>query len=414
MLRWFFFAATASMFMTGGAPPASAAPDPQEKAPTVENVPGIRIVNPAADIYLYGRVPITVEPAPDIRAAIAEMRFYVDGKEAGVLTQEPWELIYDFGDEGRARAIRVVARDAAGQSWEAGILTAPPPESDFLLGATSVSLDVTVTDGRGKLVAGLTRDDFEVYEDGRRVEISHFSAEEKPLLVCLVLDTSGSMHGEKIERAVEASQRFVSRLKPADRAAVVVCGPAVRTYNDFTGDFKLLITRIGRLRARIGAGTPLKAAIYETIDSFEELAGRKAMIVISDGEDISTTLSPSDLDERARRADVKIYAIGLYETGEDREKWLDSSLSAKLLRDIATLSGGRALFPESAAELPVIFDSVFDELRSQYSIGYSPPASRGDRWRSVEVKLTRAGLEARTRKGYYPREMMVRADNRSQ
>ena len=409
--RWIGFFALILLSAVTVVRPGTAAEEIQSDTSLPEKSFAVRIVNPAPGSYAFGRVPIIFEADLQPGVRLAKVSFFVDGKPAGTVTQAPWELIYDFGDERKARTIKIIAEDSLGRTAESEIATSPPTESDFRVGTVSVSLDVTVTDERGKFVAGLEKDDFKVFEDGRLMEILHFSAREKPLLVAIVLDTSGSMRGNKMDRAVEASQRFVGHLKPEDKAEVIVCGPVVRTYNEFTDDFEYLITRIGRIKARTGAGTPLKLAIQRCIESFEGLDGRKAMIVISDGADNSLRLTPSELYDKARRADVKIYAIGFQDARYDRDKWLQNSKAAKLLMEVTSLSGGRAHFPESANELPTIFDSVFDELRSQYSIGYAPPPAKNDRWRSLDVKIEKAGLVVRTRKGYYPRDTLRAAYN---
>jgi len=332
------------------------------------------------------------------------VQVFVDGELVGTITGEPWQLVHDFGRGLDGHTIRVDAFDSTGRRATASVTTAPLERSDYYIEANVVVLEVTVTDDHGRLAGGLTRDDFEVFEDGAEREIRYFSAEERPLWVAVLVDTSGSMRGSKIRRSVFAAQQFIRQLKQADNALIVTFGPDVQELSEFTSDFEALISAAGAIEVEPRAMTPLNQAIYETLDRFEDRIGRRAMIVISDGADTASRVGPDEVHEAARQADVRVYSIGIREIGIGGGLGELDDPAAVLLRGLADVTGGDSYFPTSTGEFLDIFATIAEELRSQYSIGYVPPPLTNDRWREVEVRVKRGGLRARTREGYYPEE----------
>lgn len=364
----------------------------------------IRIANPADDSYVLGRTPIMVEAELEAGVELEAVQVFVDGELVGTITGEPWQLVHDFGRGLDGHTIRVDAFDSTGRRATASVTTAPLERSDYYIEANVVVLEVTVTDDHGRLAGGLTRDDFEVFEDGAEREIRYFSAEERPLWVAVLVDTSGSMRGSKIRRSVFAAQQFIRQLKQADNALIVTFGPDVQELSEFTSDFEALISAAGAIEVEPRAMTPLNQAIYETLDRFEDRIGRRAMIVISDGADTASRVGPDEVHEAARQADVRVYSIGIREIGIGGGLGELDDPAAVLLRGLADVTGGDSYFPTSTGEFLDIFATIAEELRSQYSIGYVPPPLTNDRWREVEVRVKRGGLRARTREGYYPEE----------
>ncbi len=380
----------------------------EEAAEAVQAAGGtfkIAIINPQEGTYVLGRTPIIVEAEFEEEGSRLEtVQFFVDDEPVGTVTQEPWELVHDFGRQFNGCRISIIAMDNLGRRASTAVTTAPLERSGYYVEARVVTLDVIVTDNRGKLIGQLTRDDFQVFEDGAEQEVRYFSSEERPIWVAVLIDTSGSMRGAKIRRSIFAAQQFVNQLKPADHAMVVTFGPDVQVLSEFTNDYDKLLDLIGSIDVIRNALTPLNQSLYETMDKFKDRIGRRAIIVISDGADTASKAGPEEVHEGAKKVDVRIYGIGIRQVGmEGRLGSLDDP-AAYLMRGLADTTGGDSYFPTSTNEFLNIFQTIAAELRSQYSLGYVPARAEDNRYRSVEVKLKQRGLIARTRKGYYPDE----------
>jgi Ca-activated chloride channel homolog len=272
----------------------------------------------------------------------------------------------------------------------------------FRAGVEIVSLNVTVTDGT-KYVTGLEQDDFEVFEDGAKQNISFFSHLQQPVALAILLDTSNSME-DKIATAQEAAIGFVRRMKKSDAIEVIEFNAQVRIPQPFTNDVGALERAIRA--TTVNGSTSLYNAIYvslkqlkdERARSAEEIR-RQAIIVLSDGDDTSSVIEYEDVLDLAKRSETAIYAIGLRQAESGRGKFKEAEF---VLRQLSQETGGRVFFPMTVAELPKIYEQISEELASQYSIGYSSKnPMRNGAWRRVEVRVAKPGLVARTRRGYY-------------
>jgi Ca-activated chloride channel family protein len=272
----------------------------------------------------------------------------------------------------------------------------------FRAGVEIVSLSVTVTDGP-KYVTGLEQDDFEIFEDGAKQNISFFSHLQQPVALAILLDTSNSME-DKIGTAQEAAIGFVRRMKKNDAIEVIEFNSQVRIPQPFTNDVNALERAIRA--TTVNGSTSLYNAIYvslkqlkdERARSAEEIR-RQAIIVLSDGDDTSSVIEYDDVLDLAKRSETAIYAIGLRQPESGRGKFKQAEF---VLRQLSQETGGRVFFPTNLSELPKIYEQISEELASQYSIGYSSknPMKNGA-WRRIEVRINKPGLVARTRRGYY-------------
>jgi Ca-activated chloride channel homolog len=275
-----------------------------------------------------------------------------------------------------------------------------------------VTLAVTVTDGKDRHVPGLVQSDFEVLEDGVPQQVSYFAANQLPLDVALLIDTSSSMR-EKLPLVHEAASRLVRSLKPGDRAEVVGFSSQTRILQPFTTDLELAQQAVKQAVAR--GGTALYTAIYVALDQLtrgraQETADlrRPAIVVLTDGKDTSSLIQFDDVLERARRAGVAIYAISLVSPSDTSEG--DSSAGRRFLDDsdlalktLARETGGRSFFPREVAELNGVYESVAGELSTQYALGYEPKSAREDgAYHHLLVRVvSRPDARPRTRTGYY-------------
>jgi len=264
---------------------------------------------------------------------------------------------------------------------------------------TSVDVvNVAVTAQRGsQFVTDLTRDDFEVYEDGVRQEIQYFALEQgddaQPLSMVLLIDTSGSVK-EKLLLEQQAAEIFLEEtLRPQkDLAAVIQFDSDINLVQDFTNTIPLLVNSIGSIRA--GGATKLYDAIWlSATDMLSQQIGRRLIVVLSDGDDTQSALTDDEAIQAAQRADVVIFGIGV-KTGPS---------NFGKLKEFARETGG-AFFDSKARldELRSAFARINRSIKSQYSIGYvSNNPARDGQFREIEVKAKKSGLKLNYRKGYY-------------
>jgi Ca-activated chloride channel family protein len=254
-----------------------------------------------------------------------------------------------------------------------------------------VELYTSVLDRQKRPVEGLEQKNFSVTEDGTKQEISRFErVTNLPIHAAVALDISASMD-KSLDKARQAALEFFQRtIRPKDRAAVITFNDHPNLTVKFTNDVPTLAGGLAGLKAE--RGTALYDSIIFTLYYFTGIKGQRALLLLSDGKDEGSRFTFDDALDYARRAGVTIYAIGL---GEDVDKRKLSRLSEE--------TGGRAFFLKNAEELAGIYAGVEQELRSQYLIAYqSTNTSGGNVFRSVELKVDRPGLEAKTIRGYYP------------
>jgi Ca-activated chloride channel homolog len=254
-----------------------------------------------------------------------------------------------------------------------------------------VEVYATVTDDRGELVTGLRQNDFQVYEDNQRQDISTFAAGEFPLTVALGVDRSWSMAGKPLELAKQASRAFLNQLKTGDRSMVV----AISSTADVIAPLSTDRVTQGRAIAALDpwSTTALRDAIIATLDRVEPESGRQALVLFSDGSDRYSRATEAQVIERARRSNALVYPIMI---GKQRPAFL---------AELAVITGGRSFVLKDATELEKTLSTIARELRYQYLIGYAPsdPIDRGaHQWRSIRVTLTdnHPGLRVRARDGY--------------
>ncbi len=273
----------------------------------------------------------------------------------------------------------------------------------FRVGVDVVSLNVTVTDGTGKYVTDLNQEDFDVYEDGVRQNLTFFSRTQQPISLALLLDTSASME-EKMPIAQEAAIGFAHQLHKEDQAEIIDFDSQVRILAPFTGDGAALEKAIRATTAN--GSTSLYNAIYISLKELRKTKAestsdirRQAIVLLSDGDDTSSLIEFDEVLDLAKRSETAIYAIGLRQGEVGRREFKEAEF---VLRQLSQETGGRVFFPTDARELPKIYQTIWEELASQYSIGYtSGNPKRDGAWRRIAVRIQRPGLTARTKQGYY-------------
>jgi Ca-activated chloride channel family protein len=279
---------------------------------------------------------------------------------------------------------------------------APPPKGveDKLIAINTdlVSLRVSVTDKEGHFVSGLNQGDFAVYEDGVRQEISFFSDQDAPAAVAVVLDVSASMTGAKIRRARDAVARFIQTSHEEDEYFLIGFNERPRLLLEEARGSEAMAARISGIEPR--GATALYDAVAFSLDQIARSRLRKrALIVISDGEDNSSRLDLGRVRRMLRESDAIIYTVLIGPP-------LPRSNSRMVMGELASASGGKAYSPNNTEKMNEAFEQIALELRRQYSIGYTPSNFVADgKWRRIKVKSPPPPgfprLVARSRAGYY-------------
>jgi Ca-activated chloride channel homolog len=269
----------------------------------------------------------------------------------------------------------------------------------FRTGVDLVTLGVTITDRTGALTTDLTRDDFQIVEDGATQRLEYFApggGEEaiSALHPGLMLDTSASMERD-LQLARSAAIKFLNLLPQSEDITLVDFDTEVRVTRYPQRDFPRVVERI---RHRKPEGwTALYDALGVYLDGVSSQPGRPVLVMYTDGADSRSSLSLKETVELLKASHATVYAVGLVENaGSVRMQ------SQQRLRLLAETTGGQAFFPGNLKDLDRSYEQVLNEIRAQYQLGYlsTNPAADG-RWRKVEVKVTRPGLKVRARKGYF-------------
>jgi Ca-activated chloride channel family protein len=306
----------------------------------------------------------------------------------------------------------------------------------FTSGVELVNVTATVTDENGRFVPSLTKDDFAVFENGRRQAISHFSNDRAPVSLGIALDASGSMTADKMASARSAIDRFVyDLLGPEDELFFVEFSSSARVTQNWTRDRTAISRAVGRVHPEGGT------ALYDAIDRALPVAAtgrhkKKAVLVISDGNDTSSTVSVALLRQRIRESEVLVYALGVDGALRDeprrqrpqigfpvpnpfpqpqgrgripfppptgRGPWTRPSgdrVNGDALRDVTDDTGGRTEIVRGFGDLQSATTRLADELSKQYSLAYTSTEGRDGRWHPIRVEVKDRRLTVRARRGY--------------
>lgn len=259
----------------------------------------------------------------------------------------------------------------------------------FSSGVNLVEVYASVTGANGEPVTGLTQADFELRESGEPQAISNFTAGDFPLSVAIAVDRSFSMSGPRLELAKSAARAFLGELRPGDEAMILAIGSEVEVAAPLSTDRAAQLKALTRLDA-FGT-TELYDAVVRAIDSVQPAKGRRALVLLSDGDDRYSHASAADALDRARRSDVMAYPVA---PGASRPP---------LFAELATLTGGRSFHARDPETLTATLRGIARELRQQYLLGYTPsrPLVAGsNEWRSISVTVKRPGVQVRARDGY--------------
>jgi len=267
--------------------------------------------------------------------------------------------------------------------------------NDFRAGAELVTTPVTVLDAAGRLVTSLERDAFRIEEDGVPEPITQFTRDRVPVSLALALDISDSMRGQRMLDAREALARFLADLlAPEDEAALVTFNHDAHVLSSWTSDRSALRTRLDG--ARPTGGTAMYDAVAATLPLFESRTHpRAALLLVSDGADTASDMTPTRLKQSLVRSDVFLYAIAI-DSASSRSS---TRVNAYTLNELTAQGGGYTEIITSAADLGPATARIADELNHQYMLGYTPTASGNGQYRAIRVRVTSPEYKVRARRG---------------
>ena len=291
---------------------------------------------------------------------------------------------------------RVIAAAVLAGAVGAGAgLTGAAQQPTFRSGTQFVPLFTTVTDAQGRLVPDLDRDQFTILDNGKIQNVTVFENETQPFTAIVMLDFSASMTAN-LDRLKQATEQFLIRMLPADKAQVGAFSDKIQFSGRFTSDRDDLI---GALRdLQFGNPTRLYDAIWESIDLLEGVEGRKVVVAFTDGDDTASRRGLGDALDYARAREVMVYSIGLQSEFFNGARVVRSNPD-RGLKKLSEETGGGYYELKKTDDLGPTFTRVVQELHSLYTIGFNPTALDGKEHK-LEVRLKQPGMAARARRSY--------------
>ena len=322
----------------------------------------------------------------------------------------------------------------------AAAVTGAQPQEGFRFksGVEFVNVTATVTDGNGRFVPGLRQEDFTVYEDGQIQDVSHFSSDRVPVSLGIALDASGSMSPDKLAAARAAIERLIFKLLDEDDDLFFVeFATRAEITQGWTTDRQLISDALKQV-VPVG-GTALYDAVAAALPTAQEGRNRKkALLVISDGNDTNSSISVNSLRQRIRESEVLVYALGVDSTSKDTPRVIQAPpqfppnfpfpfpgsgrqrpryppggggatswprspgerVNADALRQITDDTGGRTEIVRGFDGLDGATARIADELSKQYFLGYTSSVDKDGRWHSIRVTVRDRNLNVRARRGY--------------
>jgi VWFA-related protein len=261
---------------------------------------------------------------------------------------------------------------------------ASAPQTTFKSGVEVVELDVSVTRG-GVPVVGLTARAFALTDNGAAQEVASVTLEKLPLSVTMVLDTSQSVAGERLQHLVQAGTGLVAALHPEDRAALVTFSHAVDLRVPMTGDLTAIRDALGAMNGN--GATALRDAVHLALQLQPHDQTRPLMLVFTDGHDTASWLTEDAAIDSARRAGVVIHVVRV-----ESDAFLDK---------LTQICGGRSWSATSDRQLQDLFTKALDEMRARYLLTYTPRGVRQPGWHELKVKLKSGSADVTARRGYF-------------
>jgi len=351
----------------------------------------LTIQSPPENTYISGpiRLQAIVSPLSAV-SQITGLTFFADGIVVCRLERPPLACDWDAGPTVEEHHIRAVATLRSGGRLVANVRTKRLDHAEKV-DVDVVQVTATVTNGRGRFVPGLRREDFRVFEDDVRQPVTQFLAENVPLELLAAIDISGSMR-LAIPELKEAVKEFLAAVPPTNEVTLIGFNDNIFPLTRRSRDPEARLRAVDRLAA--WGGTALYDVIIRGIEMLDQATGRKALVVFSDGEDQGSHATRDDTLRRLEETDATLYMIG------QGQRASAPDLRA-LMERLAKQSGGRAFFPDRIEDLRSVFGEIIEDLSNQYLISYAPIDTVHDgTWRTIRVELVDRSYRVRAREGY--------------
>ena len=358
----------------------------QSSPPPVAAEASLAFREPAEGAALVGEVKIIVALTPADLAGV-QLVMTVDGRELCTLQRPPWSCTWDAGREMREHHLRAVATLGDGRRLVANRHT-PGLDVNETVEVAAVQVPVVVTDAHGRFVRGLKKESFTLLENGKRQRIETLTDDSLPLELIAAVDISGSM--ERAMPQVQAAVKtLLARLRPGDTTTLLGFNESVFVLAERESDADLRAAAVDALVP--WGGTAFFDATVRSIELVSQKAGRRGIIIFSDGDDRHSVGRRDESLRRIEEGQVVIYTVGFGDGA--------SAQFRETLKAFAEASGGRAYFPRRTEDLDAAFGAILDELSHQYILSYVSGAPPDGSWRTLEIRAC-DGCQVRAREGY--------------
>ncbi len=361
---------------------------------------GIAFTSPPADQAAFGPVELRVEAAAG--SGVSRVEFFLDGKRAGTAEKAPFRLVVDVGQANVEHRFEAVAYGASGAPIASTAIRTPSIATDLTIDVRLRQLYVTVAGGTDRL----GREDFTIRErGGGRPKVVTFERGDIPFTAALLIDSSASMSGERLDSALDGARTFFRAMRPLDEAKLLLFADRLGLETPFTSVPTVLDLALSGARA--SGGTAINDALYFAIERLASRQGRRVIILLSDGGDIESVLSMTWIRRRLEDEPMALYWVRLRREEERRgpaQRWSIWRDAKGHERELAGLeraveqSGGRIEVIDSIDQVAGALGEILDELRNQYVLGYYSERPDEDAWRGVSVDV-RGGGRVRVQKG---------------
>jgi len=360
------------------------------------------IASPSTIEPAFGLVEVVVE----VHAAqeLAEVALVVDERKRLRLTEPPWRFPVDLGQDNKEHTFKVVARTLEGAMGESSIRT-PAIRVDEELDIALQQLYVTVSQSNHR-VLDLQQSDFTIRDNGAPQQIVTFARGDVPITAAVLVDSSESMKGERLEGALRGAKAFVDGMKELDEASLMLFSDRLLRATPFTDQSSELLAALDGVVP--GGNTSVNDHLYLALKLLESRQGRRVIVLFTDGADLHSVLDMEDVMWKARRSQALIYWIVLLDRGAANTSYItawrgkdDNARQVAGLAQITEQTGARVIGIRNVDETEPAFREILAELREQYVLGYYPSSSSNDgKWHEVKVGTARSGVEVRAREGY--------------